>query len=180
MTGRALLPDDDSFHTFDGLNLPLFRSSRCATLLRYWNQLRGNRAFPARSEIDPGAIKPILPHVLLVGIEYEPFRALYRLIGTEIARFAKFDFTGRYADALVFQDDGAEDWTRYYREVVTSRRPGIGINHWTVEGNFRRWIEFIICPLSGDGTRIDQCIALEDYEHMNPTEIDTLPAVSEH
>jgi hypothetical protein len=170
----------DVFHTFDPCNPPRFRSSRCAAIVRHWNTLRGERPFPSRSDIDPGALKAILPHLMLVGIEYEPLRAFYRLVGTEIARFAKFDFTGRYADALAFQDDGGEDWTRFYREVVEARRPGVGLTSWTVEGGLRRWIEFVICPLSSDGTTIDRCVSLEDYEHLNLTEIDTLPAVSEH
>jgi hypothetical protein len=170
----------DGFSTFDPDHPPKLLSSRCASLVDYWNRLRGRRRFPSRAEIDPGAIKPILPHILLVGIEYNPFRAFYRLVGTEIVRFAKFDFTGRYADALNFQDDDAEDWTRFYREVVDAGRPGVGVLHWTVEGGLRRWIEFVICPLSTDGTTVDRCISIEDYEHLNPTEIDDLRPVAEH
>jgi hypothetical protein len=47
------------------------------------------------------------------------------------------------------------------------------------EGTLRRWIEFLICPLSSDGQIIDRCIAIEDYEHLNVAEIDILPAVTE-
>lgn len=169
----------EGFITFDPDRPPVLRSNRCTAMLRYWNRLRGARAFPAWSEIDPCALKPVLPHVIVVGIEHAPFRALYRLVGTEIVRFAKFDFTGHYADALHFQDDGAEDWTRFYREVVAAGRPGVGLLYWTVDGSLRRWIEYVICPLSSDGKTIDRCIALEDYEHLNTMEIDTLRAVTE-
>jgi hypothetical protein len=171
---------DDGFQTFDPAVPPVLRSRRCAALLKYWNNLRGPRLFPARSEVDPAQMKDLLPHLMLVGIEYEPFRALYRLVGTEIVRFAKFDFTGRYADALEFQDDGGEDWTRFYRQVVAAGRPGLGIVHWTVEGGLRRWIEFMVLPLSSDGAVIDRCLSIEDYEHLNIAEIDNLPPVSEH
>ena len=107
------IPVDEGFVTFDPDRPPEVRSSRCAALLRHWNRLRGARAFPSWAEIDPNDLKPILPHVLVVGIEQAPFRALYRLVGTEIVRFAKFDFTGHYAAALKLQDDAGEDWTRY-------------------------------------------------------------------
>ena len=169
----------EGFVTFDPSQPPVLRSNRCATMLRYWTKLRGTRAFPSWAEIDPSALKSVLPHVIAVGIETDPFRVLYRLVGTEIVRFAKFDFTGHYADALSFQDDGEEDWTRFYREVVEARQPGAGLVYWTVEGSLRRWIEYVICPLSSDGETIDRCIALEDYEHLNTLEIDTLPAVTE-
>jgi hypothetical protein len=168
----------DGFQTFDPASgLPPMRSARCATLVKYWSALRGDRLFPSRAEIDPGLIKSVLPHVMMTRIE-EPFRVLYRLVGTEIVRFAKFDFTGRYADALHFQDAEGADWAEYYRAVVNAARPGIGLSHWTVTGALERWIEFVICPLSGNGKVIDGCIAVEDYEHLNMVEIDTLRPVS--
>jgi hypothetical protein len=169
----------EGFHTFDPNQPPALRSSRCTALLQHWKRLRGTRALPSWSDVDPSAFKTILPHVLIIGIEHAPFRVHYRLVGTEIVRFAKFDFTGHYADALNFQDDGEEDWTRFYREVVDTGRPGVGLLYWVTDGTLRRWIEFLICPLSSDGKSIDRCIALEDYEHLNVTEIDTLPAVTE-
>jgi len=170
----------EGFETFDPASeAPRFRSKRCATLLQYWNGLRGDRLFPNREEIDPGELLGILPHIMLTGIEYNPFRVFYRLVGTEIVRFAKFDFTNCYADALRFQSE-SEDWSIYYRAIIADRRPGIGIAYWTVSGHVKRWIEFLICPLSSDGRVIDRCIAVEDYEHLNGMEIDTLPPVAEH
>jgi hypothetical protein len=169
----------EGFITFDPDNPPELQSRRSASLLQHWNRLRGDRAFPTWAEIDPSHMKPILPHLMVVGIEHAPFRAFYRLVGTEIVRFAKFDFTGHYADALSFQDEGAEDWTRFYREVVAARRPGVGLVYWMTDGTLRRWIEFLICPLSSDGETIDRCISLEDYEHLNVMEIDFLPPVTE-
>jgi hypothetical protein len=169
----------DGFQTFDPASgLPPMRSQRCAAMAEYWNKRRGDRAFPSRDDIDPGAIKKLLPHVMLTGIEYNPFRVFYRLVGTEIVRFAKFDFTNCYADALHFQDTEGADWAQFYRAVVEARLPGLGLSHWTVAGNLQRWIEFVICPLSSDGRIIDRCIAVEDYEHLNIVEIDTLPPVS--
>jgi hypothetical protein len=167
----------DLYETFDPDEPPIFLSQRCAALLLYWNTVRGSRALPSRTDIDPAALKPHLAHIMMLTAEYEPFRVCYRLVGTEIVRFARFDFTGRYADALDFQDDAEEDWTRFYRESAEARRPGRGVYHWTVDG-LRRWIEFLICPLSSDDTMVDRFIAIEDYEHLNVIEIDTLPPVA--
>jgi len=170
----------DGFKTFDPASgLPPTRSARCGALLKYWNDLRRDRAFPSRDDIEPGAIKSVLPHIMMTNIEYDPFRVFYRLVGTEIVRFAKFDFTGCYADALHFQDNEGAEWGQFYRTVVEARRPGIGLSHWTVAGDLHRWIEFVICPLSSDAKVIDRCIAVEDYEHLNMVELDTLRPVSE-
>ena len=170
----------DVFRTFDpDSGSPQLRSSRCSFVLKYWNTARGSRPFPIRDEIDPAELKPVLPHIMIVGLEYDPFRVRYRLVGTEIVRFAKFDFTGRYADSLKFQDDEAADWTIYYRAVADARQPGVGQTDWTVSGSIKRWMEFIICPLSTTGHIIDRCIAIEDYEHTSKIELDRLPPVSE-
>ena len=165
--------------TFDPDQPPPFHSPRCAALLQYWNQKRGTRPMPSRVEIDPAELKPLLPHIMMLTAEHAPFRVRYRLVGTEIVRFAKFDFTGRYADALNFQDDDGADWTDFYRASAEARRPALGLTYWTVEGTLRRWIEFLICPLSSDGNVIDRFISIEDYEHLNVIEIDTLPPVAE-
>jgi hypothetical protein len=169
----------DGFETFDPASgLPPMRSARCTALVEYWNALRGSRPFPSRDEIDPAAIKALLPHIMMTSIEHDPFRVFYRLVGTEIVRFAKFDFTNCYADSLRFQDTEGADWADFYRVVIEARRPGLGLSYWIVAGNLQRWIEFVICPLSSDGQVIDRCIAVEDYEHLNMVEIDTLPPVS--
>jgi hypothetical protein len=168
------------FRTFDpDSGRPDFKSSRCSLLLKHWNSLRAGRPFPTRDELDPAAIVPILPHVMMVSIEYDPFRVLYRLVGTEIVRYAKFDFTGRYADALRFQDDEAVDWTIYYRAVVEARQPGVGQTDWTVSGSIKRWMEWVICPLTTGGGIIDRCVTIEDYEHTTPVELARLPRVAE-
>ena len=154
------------------------RSTRVKVLYDYWNRLRAGRLFPTRADIDPAAVKPILPHLMMVEISRDPFRVYYRLVGTEIVRFAKFDFTNRYADELTFQDDQTEDWTVFYRKTVESGQPGIGVTSWTIEGGLTRWIEFLICPLSDDGVTINRCVAVEDYENLDPLQIDSLPPVS--
>ncbi|MEZ5831396.1 MAG: PAS domain-containing protein [Dongiaceae bacterium] len=157
--------------------LARIQSSKVAQALRYWNSLRGGNAFPSHDDIDPAEIKAILPHVMITGISYEPFRVLYRLVGTEVVRWSRMDFTNRYADELIFQDDG-RDWTDYYRAVVEAHQPAFGVTDWVEVGRNPLWVEFLICPLSDDGQVINRCIAIEDYEPMSAIDIESLPPVS--
>ncbi|WP_119302034.1 PAS domain-containing protein [Dongia deserti] len=154
------------------------RSPKVAQVLRYWNRLRQGRRFPERPDIDPAAIKAALTHVMITGIEYRPFRVLYRLVGTEIVHWARVDFTNRYADELIFDDEG-RDWTDYYRAVIDARKPAYGLTDWVDGDRTPLWAECIICPLSEDGEVIDRCLAVEDYEPMSAAEIETLPPVGE-
>ena len=65
------------------------------------------------------------------------------------------------------------------RAVADARLPGIGQTVWTVSGSIKRWMELVICPLSTAGSRIDRCIAIEDYEHTSRLELSRLPPVAE-
>src|SRR3546814_14614970 len=51
-------------------------------LFEYWQGELRDGVPPQRTEVDPSAIKDILPFVLLGDIEPDPFRVLFRLIGT--------------------------------------------------------------------------------------------------
>jgi hypothetical protein len=173
----------DSFSTFDPDRevealLPRIHSPKIHMVLRYWLGLRKGDRLPAHAGIDPSAIKSALPNLMITGISYDPFRVLYRLVGTEIVRWARFDFTNRYADELIFQDDG-RDWTDYYRAVVSARRPGFGITDWAEPNSPAYWCEFLICPLSDDGKTVNRCVAVEDYKIMNVLEVEAREPVSE-
>jgi hypothetical protein len=173
----------DSFSVFDpdrdrDALLSRIHSPKIPLVLNHWLDLRKGGRLPASADIDPAAIKSALPHVMITGISYDPFRVLYRLVGTEIVRWARFDFTNRYADELIFQDDG-RDWTDYYRAVVTARQPAFGVTDWAETEGPPYWAEFLICPLSDDGETVNRCIAIEDYKIMNVLEVEAREPVSE-
>jgi hypothetical protein len=173
----------DSFSLFDpdrdvDALLPRIHSAKIPVVLKHWLALRNGGRLPASADIDPAAIKTALPHVMITGISYDPFRVLYRLVGTEIVRWARFDFTNRYADELIFQDDG-RDWTDYYRAAVAARRPAFGVTDWAESGGPPYWAEFLICPLSDDGETVNRCIAVEDYKVMNVLEVESREPVTE-
>ena len=152
------------------------RSSKVQTVFRHWRDCLNGRVFPRRSDIDPAAMRKALPHITVTQLYYDPFRVRYRLVGTEVVRWSKQDFTNRYADELVFQDDD-RDWTDYYRQVVDHNTVCFGVTYWRETEARPYWIEHMICPLSSDGIIIDQCLAVEDYEKMSWQEFDALPPV---
>jgi hypothetical protein len=182
--GQLILMDADRSEFFEALapdvseqELQLrIRSPKVRLVFRHWQDSRDGRLFPRRSDIDPAAMREALPHITVTQISYEPLRVLYRLVGTEVARWSKQDFTNCYADELVFQDDD-RDWTDYYRQVIERRAVCFGITYWREPYARGFWIEHMICPLSSDGVTIDQCLAVEDYEKMSWREFEALPPV---
>ena len=173
----------DSFFVFDPDRelddvLARIRSRKIALVLRYWDSLRQGARIPKRSEIDPAQIKMALPNVMITSISRQPFRVLYRLVGTEIVQWARVDFTNRYADELIFDDSG-RDWSDYYRAAVEAGKPAYGLTDWVDHDRPPLWAESLICPLSEDGETIDRCLSIEDYEPMSNLDFAALPPVGD-
>ena len=142
------------------------RSRVVEQLLRYWLAKRADARIPTRKAIDPIELRTILPHIMLVDLSTDPFRARYRLVGTAVVEHTKLDFTNYYADDILFQAEDGTDWSDCYRQVAESGRPGFGISHWMPDKSFLQWTEFIICPLLDEAGAIRQCIAAEEYEPL--------------
>lgn len=147
-----------------GTDIGAARSPLIAGLHAYWLGRCAGRRLPRRGDIDPAALKPLLPNLVLVDLKRDPFRILYRLVGTAIVRFAKLDCTGLHRDE--FAPAIEEDFHRIYRAVADSARPVCGIDQLHLDHLEKRPFEFAIFPLSSDGVTVDKCIGLDDYESL--------------
>ena len=153
---------------------PAFRSERVAAFYRYWLELARD-GLPGRDAIEPGAMLPLLPYIMLMDLESvdagpvrqklsggADFRVRYRLVGTAVAKFSGLDFTNAYLDQLDFDICTTEDLMRAYRSIRDARRPGLGMALAQLDQDQVMDVEYLICPLAA-GDDIRQCIAIEDY-----------------
>lgn len=140
------------------------RSPLILRMHSYWQARRAGRAMPRRVDIDPADLKPVLPNMALVDIKRDPFRVLYRLVGTTIVRFAKFDATGLHRDEFVTANDA--DFLAIYAAAIEQRVPLFGRDLLHLESGAKRPYEFAIFPLSSDGTTVDKCIDMDDYDSL--------------
>jgi len=74
--------------------------TRLRRLFAYWLEKRGERQFPARSEMDPVEFPYVLGYVTLVDVEHDPRRYRFRLDGSILVELSGTDYTGRYLDEL--------------------------------------------------------------------------------
>lgn len=103
----------------------------------YW-QAKARDGIPARADIDPRDIVPLLPQVLIAEPDGAGWR--YRLFGSGAARRIGVDFTAKRTDAI-YEHATAAECCRLYRAVARYRRPihvrgrylGLGIEHLTIE-----------------------------------------------
>ncbi len=94
-------------------------------LFRYWDGKRAGREMPARGDVDPLDLRFILGQLILVDVLPEkPPRFRIRLHGTELARRAGYELTGKMLDEL----PSTEFRTlaqRSFATTATSGRPSI-------------------------------------------------------
>jgi hypothetical protein len=143
-------------------------SPRVRQLRDYWLAKRGDRAMPARRDIDPAELKPLLPQLIIADLLHEPLRVRYRLAGTRICDTFGFNIAGRWLHELDVTSDVAF-WTAQYARMVATRAPVHGRttgSQRTVEVFRADWALF---PLSSDGVSVDQSLEIEDWTRGSPT-----------
>ncbi|HEY0283062.1 MAG TPA: PAS domain-containing protein, partial [Rhizomicrobium sp.] len=62
-------------------------------LVGYWSRIRKGREVPDQTDIDPRAIKRMLPYVFILDAE-DPSRPVYRLAGTALCERFGFELKG--------------------------------------------------------------------------------------
>lgn len=141
------------------------RSPRIRQLTTYWQSKIRGESIPQRRDIDPVDLKTLLPNLMVVEIEAEPFRVLYRLAGTKVVEMNRIELTGRYLDEL--EEEDGTNFTREgiaaYHQAWSSQRPVYGTYRWPTPSGAQYQVEFAIFPVSEPGTA-GQCLAIEDWE----------------
>lgn len=135
-----------------------------AELHQYWVARCDGRAMPRRADINPADIPHLLPAIALVDIESDPFRVRYRLIGTRLVQDMGRDFTGFYLDELRF--DKPDELLALYRRAAEEKMPAFRSSTWRRPDGIVWDLETAILPLSEDGARVSQCLAIEDFQDV--------------
>lgn len=126
-------------------------------LYAHWQEVRGGRKAPARSDIDPARIVTVLPNIAIFDVEDSPRRYRIRLMGTRNVSWYGADPTGCYLDELDL-GDGRQDLFDLLDRIVAAGVPGhITGQYSKVDGRTLRY-ERLFMPLSNDGRRVDMLI----------------------
>ena len=147
---------------------------KITTLGAYWESLAGG-AVPERAQLDVTALTRLLPYVMLMEIEPDPFIVRYRLTGTKIDEWVGLNVTGRTLNEFVPGDrTGSSSYLMAcYEKCFRTATPVIGAYDWpSVAGNpLRIW--FGIFPFNIGGT-IRQFLVVEDFAAV-PDDAEPLP-----
>jgi len=136
---------------------------RLRRLYSYWLERTGSRRFPARRDIDPLDIPYILPHLMLVDVLRHPLRFSVRVHGTERARRAGYDLTGKPLDGIPNPEYRSYAIERC-KGLVETKEPTLVHYARELDGRYYRY-EALWLPLSEDGKRVSQLISALLYQN---------------
>jgi hypothetical protein len=114
-------------------------------LFSYWDALRGARAAPDRAEIEPGAIRHVLPDTFILELDRER-RAVIRLAGTRLCALFGGELKDRSFASLWPHANAAE--ARRCLDIVTDETAGIVVGLvGTTPREARVDLEMVLLPL---------------------------------
>jgi hypothetical protein len=129
-------------------------------LYRYWDEKRGQRALPRRSDIIASELRPHLGSVMLVDVVSNLDEFRYRLVGTLVTQYFLKDGTGMTVDEAFADRDPlvAKAISGLFRKSAQEHAVlhTFGNALWLGPG-FEEF-EAIYLPLSDDGTSVNMIL----------------------
>ena len=155
------IPASSAFHAiaFDDFESPVLRDG-----YRYWQSRCAGRRYPARADIRPRDIAPILRHVSLVKVEGDDF--VYRIVGDVIVMSFSVPMQNRRLSDLVYDEPGFGAFViPMLRQVVQTGAPVAlrgRIGRDVTRVNFTD-CENLLLPLGPDDATVDYILTVSSY-----------------
>jgi hypothetical protein len=141
-------------------------------LFDYWLRSAGERAMPARSDLDPLKVPRLLPYLGLIDLRDGLDKGLFRLAGTRLRDIYGKEITGKRLGE-VFAGDSAAYWRRVHFKVAERGLPAHGVVRGPAEGRDHVVLFWLRLPLSEDGGRVDRILC---HDVAGPSEAGQAPS----
>ncbi|NIJ42020.1 hypothetical protein FHS78_002311 [Parvibaculum indicum] len=161
-----------SFIRLRELNEPV-----CLEMLSYWKAKRGDRHMPSPDDLKPAEFARIMPYLLLLQVDHDPFDLTYRLFGEQVAISFGVNSGGRRVlDAYPDNPTLSRELFRFYSYIASERRPFAAAGTMLGAGDRIMRTEGVYMPLSYDGERTDRILGCSmKYDDTRPGFLDDDP-----
>ncbi len=137
------------------IDLTAFKSPKVGRAYEYWLSKSVGGALPSRADIKPRELVGVLDQLFLIDVTRGPLTFTFRLVGTQLTKWAGVDYTGLAFSAR----SAAPNWRIVvddFRNVVETGLPRRDQRSapWVSKEFYR--IERLIAPLSSDGVTVDK------------------------
>ena len=164
-------PSGQPVYAFD-IPLSDVESAPIKSFDSYWRGKMKDGRLPTREDIDPAEIVPLLPDLVLLNVEWDPFRCRVRLRGTRAEQFRPIDTTKYIDKSTIFDPGRREDYMAEMKFVATGKRPAFARDWMTTRFGAVREIFAGIWPLASDGETVDMLVVIEDFAGLSLEDFD--------
>lgn len=126
-------------------------------VLNHWLGLRAANGRVTPEQIDPFALRPALGYILLIDVLDGGADFYYRLYGSEIARVAGFDMTGKRTSQMVTGSLASTFYIAGYRALLQRPEPLFTWHEMPMQITINNW-DRIVLPLTGTDGRITRIL----------------------
>lgn len=138
---------------------------KLAGLARHWFDRRTDGKIPARKAIDPTDLKPLLPNILMFGLERTDDKLTsvrIRLMGTGLVRVYGRDWTGLTTSQFDRPEEVADHLTRM--QTICDRGQPLYWRHRSLARGCEDVVaEHMFCPLTNAAGEVSYIISLLDF-----------------
>lgn len=127
-------------------------------VLNLWHGLRDANGRVAPEQIDPFLLRPALGYILLVDVLEDGADFYYRLYGSEVARVAGFDMTGKRTSQIVTGSLAGNFYIAGYRALLKRPEPMFTWHEMPMQITINNW-DRIVLPLTGPDGRVTRILA---------------------
>lgn len=126
----------------------------------YWRSCARHRPMPARSDLDPTAMRPYLPDLCLIDILGGLPDAVVRLAGTRVRNVYGFELTGKCLGDLEW-GERADYWQAVYRRIVEKATPLQGAVQGPIPRREHITLFWLRLPLSDNGESVNKVLCYD-------------------
>lgn len=150
------------------------RNQASRAIFDYWINLKHDGAVPLKTEIDPTALRHLLPHLFMAG--FDPAGTLsFRLAGTRICDLFGREFRGEPFAAL-WQEDDHRQPVEIAHNVIQSQQPAL-LDVFASNGYLRHAYEMLLLPIRSVETTASDRIFGALLPQFSPYPVTAIPAV---
>lgn len=157
----SLLLSSERSVTFTRLPVEPLVAERHRLAMQVWNDRRGDRIAPARRDLEPWDLKPVLPYVALLDVLRDPLDFRCRLVGTKVREIHGVELTGSSIQVLGPPAYAEQVW-RHLIELIERKEPQLCRVDYINRHDLRRSFTSLRLPLSDDGETINMIFVIHE------------------
>ncbi|WP_206378259.1 PAS domain-containing protein [Sneathiella limimaris] len=138
---------------------------------RYWQSIKGNNLVPKWSDFDPAAIKPLLPHIVVIHVLNDPLDFVERITGDTILSHSSKNSMGRNWRTYEGRGPDSKIW-KTMEDVVQTKQPNFQTIPYVGPQNAFKEIQTVVLPMSEDGQTVSRTVTFVEYIEKSEAQLE--------